>query len=360
VQVGIIGSGYAAKQRVAALKEDRRVEILGIAGQYREGVEALAASAGTVAFAHPEALLQHPRLELVFVCGVNRDHAHWVQAALEMGRHVVVEYPLALSLAEAQRLVAYACSRQRLLHVEHIELLSGVQVLLRQQVPKLGAIFAAEYRTITAYPIAPHRWTFQPHLFGFPLFAVVSRLHRLMDLWGPVESVFCQVRYQGPEMPERFRSCYCTAHLHFRSGIPATVVYGKGESFWRSQRTLDIQGSLGGLFMDDDQAVLVQGTEAQSLNSGSRLGLFALDTRMVIDHVIEHKPLYIQPETVLAGLAVAQAAQWSAERGEVVPVPDHAPPCSHNPSHHHPAESKIIQNKESPHTGETKGKTKGE
>lgn len=320
MQVGIIGSGYAAKQRVAALKEDGRVRILGIAGHHREAVEGLATAAGAVAFAQPELLLQHPRLDLVFVCGVNRDHARWVQAALELGRHVVVEYPLALSWQEGCRLVSYARSRQRLLHVEHIELLSGVQKLLRQQVPKLGEILAVEYRTISAHPTAPDRWTFQPQVFGFPLFAAVSRLHRLMDLFGSVDAVFCQLRYTGPEMPQRFRSCYCLAHLHFTSGIPATIIYGKGESFWRSQRTLDIQGSLGGLFLDDDQAVLVQGTEAQPLDTGSRMGLFALDTRMVIDHLLEQKPLYVQPETVLAGLAVAQAAQWSAERQQVVPL----------------------------------------
>ncbi|GAB4211935.1 MAG: Gfo/Idh/MocA family oxidoreductase [Synechococcales cyanobacterium] len=320
VRVGIIGTGYAAKQRLTALLADGRVTVVGVAGRQRQRVETLTEGCGATAFIGAEALLKVPDLDLVFICGVNQAHAECVQQALELGRHVVVEYPLALDLEQALFLINYARSRQRLLHVEHIELLSGVQTLLRQHIPKLGEVFAIHYTTITATRPAPDRWTYQTELFGFPLLGAVSRLHRLIDLWGAVQSVYCQVRYHGAEMPRRFRSCHCVAQLQFANGIPATVVYGKGESFWRSQRTLDVQGSLGGLFVDDDIATLVQGTEAQPLDTGSRLGLFALDTQMVLDHLFEQKPLYVQPEQLVHTLAVAWAAQRSAETGQTMGI----------------------------------------
>ena len=56
----------------------------------------------------PLALMVDPEVEAVAICTPAADHVPLALAALEAGRHVFVEKPLALALAEADRLVASA------------------------------------------------------------------------------------------------------------------------------------------------------------------------------------------------------------------------------------------------------------
>lgn len=51
---------------------------------------------------------------------------------------------------------------------------------------------------------------------------------------------------------------------------------------------------------------------------GSRRGLFAKDTAMVLDYLTTGTPLYITPDRSLQSLKVADAARRSAETGETI------------------------------------------
>ena len=53
---------------------------------------------------------------------------------------------------------------------------------------------------------------------------------------------------------------------------------------------------------------------------GSRRGLFAKDTAMVLDHLTNGTPLYVTPEASLYTLKVADAAKQSAETGDAVEI----------------------------------------
>ncbi len=322
MRVGIIGTGFAARLRAEAVREDGRAQLVGVAGHTFHQVRQFAQEFATDPFSDPSALLQEALPALVFVSIVNRDHAVLAQAALEMGCHVVVEYPLAFRLQEAEQLVELARIRQRLLHVEHIELLSGVHLLLQQELPSLGGLFTVNYATLTTNRPAPDRWTYRPELFGFPLIGAVSRIHRLVDLFGPVQAVSCQLRYDGPELPERFHSCICYAQLVFASGLIGTLSYGKGEAIWRPQRTIEVQGGKGALLIDGEQAVLIRADGAHAVDVGSRRGLFVQDTHMVLDHLFEQKPLYVSQDVVLHSLAVGVATEIAAETGQVIKLDD--------------------------------------
>jgi predicted dehydrogenase len=66
------------------------------------------------------ALLDRPSVQAVAIATPPDQHMRPALAAIESGRHVFVEKPLATSLAEAQRLVEAARSRDRVLMVGHI------------------------------------------------------------------------------------------------------------------------------------------------------------------------------------------------------------------------------------------------
>ncbi len=318
MRVGIIGTGYAARARAAAVQRDEQVKLVAVAGRDFHRTSAFAAEFGATACPHWLSLLHDQQLDLVFVSTINRDHAPIARAALELGIHTVVEYPLALKVAEARSLVQLAAERGVLLHVEHIELISGVHLLLKRELEGLGKLFAVRYITITATHPAPVRWTYQPELFGFPLMGAVSRIHRLVDLLGPVERVSCQLRYDGPDLPHRYNSCYCTAQLCFANGLVAVLAYGKGDSLWCSQRLLEFHGQRGGLIINGEEAMLLRPGSAHPLETGSRQGLFEQDTQMVLEHLRHGSPLYVNTENMLHALAVAEAAEQSAQAQQVV------------------------------------------
>src|SRR5690606_9515317 len=74
------------------------------------------------------------RADAVAVCSPNPAHAEQVRAALLAKRHVVCEYPLAPDAEQAAALFALAAQVDRVLHVEHIELLTGPAATLRGRV----------------------------------------------------------------------------------------------------------------------------------------------------------------------------------------------------------------------------------
>ncbi len=232
---------------------------------------------------------------------------------------MVVEYPLALDLVEAQDLIALAKAQQKLLHVEHIELLSSIHQAIRSALPQIGTPFYVRYSDLTPKRPAPDKWTYHLDLFGFPLVGALSRLNRLIDLFGAVKTVSCQARYWSKTGAANvYDTCLCMAQLRFVSGLVADVTYGKGEALWQSERTLTIHGDQGAIALSGETGTLIQPDQTTPLDLGSRRGLFAQDTTLVLNHLLENKALYITPEVSLYALTVADAARQSSETGKVI------------------------------------------
>ncbi|MEH2288762.1 Gfo/Idh/MocA family protein [Nostoc sp.] len=315
VRVGLVGTGYAAKFRAEALLHDERSQLIAVVGHTKEKTETFARECQIEVLSTWQELVEREDIDLVAICTINRDHGAIARAALTNGKHVIVEYPLSLDVIEAEELIDLAKAQQKLLHVEHLELLGGLHQALKQNLAKIGEIFYARYSTINPQNPAPRKWTYNHEFFGFPLIGALSRLHRLTDLFGKVFSVNCHQRYWEIEA-EYYQSCLCTSQLCFDSGLLAQVVYGKGESIWQSERKFEVHGEKGGLIFDGDTGIFVQpGETTSSIEVGPRRGLFAKDTSMVLDHLFDGTPLYVTPEESLYTLKVADAAQRAAQTG---------------------------------------------
>lgn len=319
VRVGLIGTGYAAKLRAETLQADGRSRLVAVAGHRPEQTEAFSQTYQGSAAVSWRKLLEREDLDLVIVSNVNRDHGAIARAALENGKHVVVEYPLSLEVSEAEGAIAAAEQQQKLLHVEHIELLGGLHQALKQSLPAVGKVFYVRYVTINPQRPAPRKWTYQHSLFGFPFAGAVSRLHRFTDLFGKVASVSCQTQFWETE-PDFYKACLCKGQLRFANGVLAEVVYGKGETFWQSDNTLTVYGEEGTLIFTPEKGQLIQGDSTQMIEVASRRGLFAKDTAMVLDRLLEGRPLYVTTEASLYALKVADALRRSAEMGQSISI----------------------------------------
>ena len=318
LRVGIVGSGFVAKLRAEILSQDPRITVVAIAGN-PEKTQAIAQELA-IPNVHQywSELVVRPDIDLVVICNVNRDHGAVVGQALRSGKHVIVEYPLSFNLAEAEELVKLAQQQNLMLHVEHIELLGGVHQLVMEHLAKVGKPFYARYSTKSPQRPVPDKWTYKPDLFGFPLTAAVSRLNRIIVLFGKVKAVSCQLRYRGDHLPHHFTSCVCNAQLQFENGVLADVSYSKGEDFWHPERIMELQGSQGALIFSGDKGKLVTADGEMELDAGTTRGLFKKDTENVLSHLFTGTPLYTNHESILHSLAVANAAEKSATTNQIV------------------------------------------
>ena len=78
----------------------------------------------------------------MFVTTHNDSHAPISQAALDAGKHVLVEYPLAMTLDEADAQIATATRRGRVLHVGHDHVGVGWHLGIKAAAQELGRLMA--------------------------------------------------------------------------------------------------------------------------------------------------------------------------------------------------------------------------
>jgi predicted dehydrogenase len=117
--IGVIGCGrVAAERHLPALARLPEVRVAALSDLDRDRLRAVAAQYGVVGY-HPDygALLADPAVEAVAVCVPAAAHAEVVCAALAAGKHVLVEKPLALTLADCDRMIAAAAAARRTIMV---------------------------------------------------------------------------------------------------------------------------------------------------------------------------------------------------------------------------------------------------
>ena len=318
VGIGIVGTGYAAKVRAEVVNAEPRARLIGVAGHTPETVAAFAQIHNTQAFSNWQALVHSNDVNVVIISNLNSEHPAIARAALFAKKHVVVEYPLAIEVSEAESLIALAKNQNCLLHVEHIELMGGVHQSLIANLPKVGTPFYARYATIVPQRPAPKKWTFNHELFGFPLVGALSRLHRFTHIFGEVKSVSCRVNYQQSDDPTYYSTCQCSGQFLFKNGLLLDIIYGKGEALWQPERKLEVHGDRGALIFDGDRGSHITPNGPIELDVPGRRGLFSRDTTAVLDHLLEQKPLYVTLAESLYTLKVAEAARRSAEIGQSI------------------------------------------
>ena len=320
LKIGIVGTGYAAKKRAEAIALDYRATLVNVTGSNPERTQEFADNFAISAVDSWQTLVNEPELDLVFVCTVNREHGAIALAALQSGKHVVVEYPLALNYAEAAQIIDEAARQQKLLHIEHIEILGGLHSSIKEYLPKIGNVFYARYNTIAPQRNVTRDWKYHREMFGFPTLAALSRIHRLTDLFGEVEGVYCQNRYWDVENTDYFTACLCNARLNFANGVMADITYGKGDVFWWGHRTFEIHGDRGTLLFEGEKGTLIQDREKTPIPVTSRRGLFTQDTTLVLDNLCQGKSLYVQTSASLYATKIADLACQSALTNQSITV----------------------------------------
>ncbi len=323
-RVGIVGTGYAARVRAETFSSDDRAVIAAVSSRNLERSQELARPYAAEALDSWQAIVERDDIDIIVICTTNDRHGAIARAAVEGGKHVVVEYPLALDPAEAAAIVDLADSNGTLLHVEHIELLGGLHRTLRQYLPEVGTPFYARYVTANPKHPAPRSWTYQHETFGFPLVAALSRLNRFVDCFGTVKEVSARSRFWERPQENYYAACWCAAQLEFTNGVVADIIYSKGETIWQSENRFQVWGDRGKLVLEPAGGLLVLENQVQPIDIEPRKGLFAKDTAAILDRLTDGTSLYTTPAASLYTLKVAEATRIAAETGKPIAIDDRA------------------------------------
>lgn len=116
VSVGLIGYGLAgAVFHAPLIRSVPRLHLAAVAT--RRAAQVAADHPGVAVHPGPESLIVDPAIDLVVIGSPNETHAPLARAALEAGKHVVVDKPFTVTSAEADALIALAAQRGLLLSV---------------------------------------------------------------------------------------------------------------------------------------------------------------------------------------------------------------------------------------------------
>jgi predicted dehydrogenase len=344
-RLGIIGLGsvFAGPYRslIRRLEQDGRVTVVAVHDVDDEKRAAGARLVGADAETSAEAVIGRDDVDVVLVLTAMNAHGPLARAALEAGKHVLVEKPMATSLEEARGLVELARTAPgQLVCAPHIVLSPTYRDLhARVHAGAIGDVLLARARYGWAGPWWG-RWFYEQG--GGSLFDLgVYNLTSLCGLLGPVRRVTALV---GTAIPRRIVEgepidvqVDDNAHvlLDFGRSRFASIATGFTMQKYRSP-AIELYGSEGVLqLLGDDWAPegLEQWQNARGvwelIPETEPAWPWTIGLQHLVDCVDAGLPTVTRPEHAFHALEVMLAAKRSSDEGRVVEIASGFPPLDY-------------------------------
>ncbi len=154
LKAAVIGVGAMGRHHARVYTEIAQTELVGVADASADAGGAIAAKYGVSAYTDYETLLAETQPDLVTVAVPTRDHHDVVARVLDAGVDVLVEKPIAATVAEGEALIARAEALGRKLMVGHIVRFSPVIQALKAHLEagELGKLFQIVCRRVGPFP----------------------------------------------------------------------------------------------------------------------------------------------------------------------------------------------------------------
>ena len=207
VGIGIIGTGFARKVQIPAFKACDGAKIVSVASGSMENAEATAKEFGIGHFTSDwRETVSHDGVDIVVITTPPNLHREMTLFAVERGKHILCEKPMAMNVAEAQEMTDAARGKNLLALIDHeLRFQPGrqkVYSMLRDG--EIGKIRHAKYVFQSpgrGNPDVPWNWWSDVKQGGGALGAVGSHIIDSFNwfLGTEISSVFCQLQSQVKE-----------------------------------------------------------------------------------------------------------------------------------------------------------------
>ena len=133
VRVGIVGLGIAARQVLGSITATEGAKLTAVCDVRADELQRFKQRFGVETFTDLADMCQHGAVDAVWVATPNNYHAEHTVVAADHGKHVICEKPMAISMAEANRMVE-AIERNGVIFIP------GHSRIYRPYVRKMGEI----------------------------------------------------------------------------------------------------------------------------------------------------------------------------------------------------------------------------
>lgn len=346
LRLGVLGLGSVFlgpyRQLIRQLEQSGQAQLTAVFDINRDKTAAVAAMHPSIATpATAKALIERDDVDVVLVLTSMNEHAELAQAGLEAGKHVLVEKPMATSIAAARELLRVSKSAKGLLVCAPHILLSPTYRAMHADVVsgKIGKVVQARARYGWAGPWWG-QWFYRPG--GGALFDLaVYNLLSLCGFIGPVRRVCAMVGtaiaqrvVEGVEIAVQAED-NAQVLLDFGDSRFACITTGFTMQKYRSP-ALELYGTHGVLqLLGDDWAP--QGYERwtnerevwEFHEESEPQWPWTSGLRHLVECVAAGTRPVTQPEHALHCLEVMLAAQTSAREGHYVPIESDFPPLDY-------------------------------
>ena len=338
IRVALIGYGYAGRTFHAPLIRAVPGLHLAVVGSGNPHAVHADLPGALVCPAHEAAI--HPEVDLVVIATPNVTHHPLAAAALRAGKHVVIDKPFTLDLAEARSLRDIAQHQNSLLSVFHnrrweSEALATKQILDSGQ---LGTVSHYECHMDRFRPAVRRRWRENPgpgaglwfdlgphlidlalHLFGLPTAVNASfgvlRKGGQTDDWAHVQLLYPEIRV------------ILHASLLAAGGGPRSILHGDRASWMKYGADVQEAQLKAGILPDDaafgidlDPGILIDGATGARTELPAPRGDQRLYYAAIHDAILQNDPPPVSVAEAVAVMAILEASFASGAEGKTLPL----------------------------------------
>ena len=341
LRVGIIGCGSIARTRHAwEFSIDSRVEIAGFFDNHPERARSLADTYGGMVYPTVSAMLDDPSIDAVSVCTANSGHAPIAIEAMEKGKHVLCEKPMACTENECRDMLSVSKRTGKRLLIAQNERLQPGHVKVKEMLDegKLGRILTFCAMNCHSGPEmwssakSCNTWFFRRDRaqFGSMADLGIHKIDLIRYLVGDeIESVYSKMCVMDKKFEDGSPievDDNSVEVLTFRNGVFGTVTtswtcYGN----WFDQATLFCENGIARLYTERGYSLVVtyrdgseyrlEKTKEEEKNSGV---ISEFDTA-----VLTGRSSILDAERVAGSMAAVFASSRSSESGKeekVIPL----------------------------------------
>lgn len=214
VRVGVVGCGSIARQRHAneySLNPD--VEIAGFFDLNRERAQEVVDKFGGKVYDTMEDMFNDKSIDLVSICVANKYHAECTIKALNAGKHVLCEKPMAISLADCEEMFETAKKANKRLFIGQNQRLAPAHVYAKKlldngelgRVISFSSTFGHKGPEMWGIDKSANTWFFKKDMAAFGSMADLG-IHKI-DLMryligGNVTSVYANLMTLNKKFPD--------------------------------------------------------------------------------------------------------------------------------------------------------------
>jgi UDP-N-acetylglucosamine 3-dehydrogenase len=324
--IALLGAGNMGTCLGNALLKIPNVALRYVCDTHLPAAEKLSSALGAVPVSSPDTLFSHPDFDAVMICLPTHTRLETLQMAVEAGKHIFCEKPLALNSVMAEAIRQLLTGYPKTVMVGQVLRFFWEYAQLRQLVleGKIGQIGTIRLSRLVGYPGSTSWFTDESKSGGLLLDLLVHDLDFLLWTLGEMDQVFAQTvrNKRSAELDYALVTC------RMKSGALAHL-----ESSWAHppgsfRQTVEIAGSQGLLSYDSAVAKSFELHSTQEKDGSlSRIALppaapegdvYYLEMKHFVDCLTEGRPVSIPWQEALRACSAAFSAMESARSGAVV------------------------------------------